>query len=91
MSDEPVPPEPTSDAVELLGWLELPLDDTQAAIVTSFNEGFVPTSLNSDLFLPNGLRRRLGLNDNARRYARCVRRDLVATDPTRGRVVGRSS
>lgn len=70
MSDEPVPPEPTSDAVELLGWLELPLDDTQAAIVTSFNEGFVPTSLNSDLFLPNGLRRRLGLNDNARRYAR---------------------
>ena len=70
MSDEPVPPDAASDAVELLGWLELPLDDTPAAIVTSFNEGFVPTSLNSDLFLPNELRRRLGLNDNARRYAR---------------------
>ncbi len=70
MSDEPVPPDAASDAVELLGWLELPLDDTPAAIVTSFNDGFVPTSLNSDLFLPNDLRRRLGLNDNARRYAR---------------------
>ena len=70
LSEEVVPPEPEVDAVELLGWLELPLDDTPAAIVTSFNEGFVPTSLNSDLFLPNELRQRLGLNDNARRYAR---------------------
>ncbi len=65
-----VPPELTENAIELLGWLELPLDDTPAAIVTSFNEGFVPTSLNSDLFLPNELRQRLGLNDNARRFAR---------------------
>ncbi len=65
-----VPPEVVADAVELLGWLELALDDTPAAIVTSFNEGFVPTSLNSDLFLPNELRRRLGLNDNTRRFAR---------------------
>ena len=56
-----VPPDVADDAVELLGWLELPLDDTPAAIITSFNEGFVPTSLNSDLFLPNELRRRLGL------------------------------
>jgi inactivated superfamily I helicase len=70
MSDELVPPDAAEGAMELLGWLELPLDDTPAAIVTSFNEGFVPTSLNSDLFLPNELRRRLGLNDNARRYAR---------------------
>ena len=70
LSEEIVPPESEADAVELLGWLELPLDDTPAAIVTSFNEGFVPTSLNSDLFLPNELRQRLGLNDNARRYAR---------------------
>lgn len=70
MSEELVPPDTAENAVELLGWLELPLDDTPAAIVTSFNEGFVPTSLNSDLFLPNELRHRLGLNDNLRRYAR---------------------
>lgn len=65
-----VPPDFADNVVELLGWLELPLDDTPVAVVTSFNEGFVPTSLNSDLFLPNELRRRLGLNDNARRFAR---------------------
>ena len=58
------------EAVELLGWLELPTDTAPAVIVTSLNEGFVPKSLNSDLFLPNSLRRRLQINDNQRRYAR---------------------
>src|SRR5262249_46176356 len=37
---------------------------------TGFNEGLVPSSLNHDLFLPNSLRRELGLDDNSRRYAR---------------------
>jgi hypothetical protein len=63
-----VPAEP--EAIELLGWLELPWDDAPALVVTSFNEGFVPSSINSDLFLPNALRSHLGLQDNARRYAR---------------------
>lgn len=58
------------DAIEILGWLELPLDDAPALIVTSFNERFVPTSTNADLFLPEKLRRQLGLDDNLRRYAR---------------------
>lgn len=57
-------------AVELLGWLELPLDDAPALVVCSFNEGFVPSSVNSDVFLPNALRSELGLQDNLRRYAR---------------------
>ncbi len=70
LSKKFVPPDTDASAIELLGWLELALDDSPAAIVTSFNEGFVPTSLNSDLFLPNELRRRLGLTDNARRFAR---------------------
>lgn len=65
-----VPPPPDPQAIPLLGWLELPLDDAPAAIVTTFNEGFVPGSLNSDLFLPNQVRMRLGVLDNARRYAR---------------------
>lgn len=64
------PPEESEEAVELLGWLEMPLDDAPVAIITSFNEGFVPTSVNSDLFLPNSLRHRLGVLDNIRRYAR---------------------
>jgi len=57
-------------AIELLGWLELVLDPRPAAIVTSFNEGVIPGSVNADPFLPNALRRRLGLLDNHRRFAR---------------------
>lgn len=58
------------EAIELLGWLELPLDDASALVVCSFNEGYVPSSVNADAFLPNSLRSRLRLQDNARRYAR---------------------
>jgi RecB family exonuclease len=61
---------PDRGAIEILGWLELPLDDAPALIVTGFNEGHVPSSLNADLFLPNHLRRALGIEDNDRRYAR---------------------
>jgi ATP-dependent helicase/nuclease subunit B len=59
-----------ADAVELAGWLELPLDDAPALIVCGLNEGYVPSSVNADLFLPDALRSRLGLQDNLRRYAR---------------------
>ena len=65
-----IPPPPDRSAVELLGWLELPLDNAPALVVTSLNEGCVPSSLNGDLFLPNQLRRALGIEDNDRRYAR---------------------
>ena len=64
----PAPADPA--AVELLGWLELPLDDAPCLIVTGFNEGAIPSFHNSDLFLPNELRHQLGLEDNRRRYAR---------------------
>jgi len=57
-------------SIHVAGWLEMPLDDAPVAIVTTFNEGFVPSSVNHDLFLPNRLRSHLGLEDNARRYAR---------------------
>jgi len=67
---QPVPRALEAAAVELLGWLELPLDDAPALIVTTLNERFVPSSVTSDLFLPDTLRNRLGLIDNARRYAR---------------------
>lgn len=64
-------PEPADrEAVELLGWLELPFDDAPALVVTGFNEGIVPTSVTADPFLPDTLRRHLGLVDNRRRFAR---------------------
>jgi hypothetical protein len=67
---ETIPPPPDHGAIEMLGWLELPLDDAPALVVTGLNEGNVPASLNSDLFLPNQLRRALDIEDNDRRYAR---------------------
>jgi len=70
LSGQPSPAAADDSAIEMLGWLELPLDDAPALIVTSLNEAFIPESLNSDLFLPNQLRSQLGLLDNSRRYAR---------------------
>ncbi len=67
-----IPPSQNEEAIELLGWLELPLDDAQELIIAGFNEGSVPSSLNADLFLPNALRTQLGMTDNARRLARDV-------------------
>ncbi|MCP3918505.1 MAG: hypothetical protein GY711_23410 [bacterium] len=68
----PRPPAPGESTVELLGWLELPLDDAPALVVTGFNEGRVPQSVHGDPFLPNGVRKDLGLPDNDARLARDV-------------------
>jgi len=65
-----VSPAPDASAVEILGWLELPLDDSPALVVTSVNEGFIPKSQKNDAFLPDALRRELGLLHDDRRYAR---------------------
>lgn len=65
-----IPPEPDEAAIEMLGWLELPLDDAPVLLVTGFNEQAVPQSVTADPFLPNHLRHHLGLLDNDRRYAR---------------------
>jgi hypothetical protein len=60
------------DAIELLGWLELALDDAPVLVVTGFNEGSVPDSRRDDPFLPDTLRRTLGLASDADRLARDV-------------------
>ncbi|MFO0940842.1 MAG: UvrD-helicase domain-containing protein [Pirellulales bacterium] len=63
--------EPLSDtAVEMLGWLELALDDAPALVVAGMHDGVVPESVSADAFLPNQLRRQLGMMDNSRRLAR---------------------
>ena len=67
---ETVPPDPDRGAVELLDWLELPLDDAPVVILTGFNEGFLPESVSGDAFLPDTLRTHLGLLDNRSRMAR---------------------
>ncbi|MEX2526144.1 MAG: PD-(D/E)XK nuclease family protein [Gemmatimonadota bacterium] len=65
-----VPPEADHAAVELLGWLELPLDDAPVAAVLGVNEPFLPQSTTADPFLPGSLRTRLGLPDSHQRLAR---------------------
>jgi ATP-dependent helicase/nuclease subunit B len=74
-----VPPagaRPGEATIEMMGWLELPLDNAPALIVTGFEDGKLPESVRGDAYLPNRLRQDLGLLDNSQRLAR----DLYATE-----------
>lgn len=68
-----VPPPPAAaGTVELLGWLDLPLADAPALILTGFNEGRIPQALGAHAFLPDSRRAALGLPSDAERVARDV-------------------
>jgi len=67
---QPVEPRKGTPTVELLGWLELALDDAPALVLTGFNETFIPQSLTSDRYLPDSLRSELGLPDDRSRLGR---------------------
>ena len=56
--------------VDLEGWLELHWNDASCMVVTGMNEGRVPESIAADAFLPNSLRKRLGLRCDDDRFAR---------------------
>jgi hypothetical protein len=58
------------DELEMLGWLELHVDPAPALLLTGCNEGSIPASVTSDMFLPDGLRLALGMQCDASRYAR---------------------
>ncbi|MDP6408679.1 MAG: PD-(D/E)XK nuclease family protein [Planctomycetota bacterium] len=64
------PPAAGEPAIELAGWLELPLDQAPALVLCGFNEGRLPAAVETDGWLPDGLRSELGLPDDARRLAR---------------------
>jgi len=90
----PRPPAPGEAALELLGWLDLPLDEAPALVVTGFNGGRVPLAPARDPFLPEALRARLGLPGDEARLARDVyaasalcaaRRELVFVSGRRSR------
>ncbi len=70
--DQAIPAPSDPGSVELLGWLELPLDDAPNLIVTGFNDGFVPESVTYDAMLPGSLRSAVGMSDNTARLARDV-------------------
>jgi ATP-dependent helicase/nuclease subunit B len=77
----PSPDEESTPTIEVLGWLELPFDPAPVLVVTGFVEGAVPASPAVDAFLPDSLRRRLGLEDDTHRTARdaYIAATLVAT------------
>jgi ATP-dependent helicase/nuclease subunit B len=88
-----VPADPARGAVELLGWLEIQLDDAPAAIITGVSEPDLPDSVSAHAFLPDGLRSLLGLVDNDRRYARDAYQLTAVLHSRRQRrlIVGRRS
>lgn len=64
-------PEPGGDpAVELVGFLELLLDDAPHLVITGMNEQHVPEPVRSSALLPEGVRRSLGMPGDSRRLAR---------------------
>lgn len=56
-----IPADPDSDAIEVVGWLELALDPAPVAILCRMNEGTVPASGRIDPLIPQPLRRELGI------------------------------
>ena len=58
------------DTILTDGWLELPFLDAGEVAISGFVEGKVPESVVGHAFLPDSLRRGLGLPDNASRTAR---------------------
>jgi len=70
LQNHPIPDEPSADAVELLGWLEIPFDPAPVLVLTGMNEGIVPSRSMADPFLPDGLRNFLGISCDARRVCR---------------------
>ena len=69
-SETRVVPPPSSDAVELAGWLDLAMDDAPVLVITGMNDEHVPSSEVGHQFLPNSLCESLGILDNNRRFAR---------------------
>ncbi|MDR3232444.1 MAG: PD-(D/E)XK nuclease family protein [Planctomycetaceae bacterium] len=65
-----IAPPADHSAIEIIGWLDTALDDAQAVIITGFNDGKIPRSVTSDIFLPDKVRQLLHLEDNRKRYAR---------------------
>lgn len=59
-----------SQGVEILGWLELAMDDAQHLAILGLNEGSIPAAYGAEALLPRQTRRFLGLPDDDRRLAR---------------------
>lgn len=75
-------------AIDLEGWLELSWNDAPLLILTGMNDNAVPQRLGDDAFVPESLRRALGLRNEADRLARDVflARGMVESRRRHGRL-----
>ena len=92
LSGRYVPPGGREPALELLGWLELPLDEGPL-VLTGVNEGRVPQPLGGPALLRDALRRTLGLPGDEQRLARDVYAlcAIVASGRELALITGRST
>ncbi len=70
LEGERVTAESGDGAIELLGWLEIGLDDAPVVAVLGMNQGTIPARVIGDPFLPDRLRAHLGVGDGRQRHAR---------------------
>ncbi|MEM1355781.1 MAG: PD-(D/E)XK nuclease family protein [Planctomycetota bacterium] len=70
LSGRPIPEPGGEPAIELVGFLELLLDDAPRLAVVGLNEGAVPEPTRFNPLLPDSARRDLGLPGDAHRLAR---------------------
>lgn len=72
ISEVALPDHASARKIEILGWLDLALDDAPAMVVCGLNHPFLPEAAASDPFLPTTVQRSLSQRINDRRYARDV-------------------
>lgn len=70
ISEAVTPGQHSITGISIAGWLDTPWTNHRQVMLLGVNEGTVPSSSNSDTFLPDGLRMSLGINNNQRRLAR---------------------
>jgi len=62
--------EPTEPCVQMVGWSDAPFVESSAVIVTSMNDGFIPSHMVGRSFLPEAMEEEVGAAEEQRRYAR---------------------
>lgn len=88
-----VPEYEEGPVVDLVGWLELHLDDCPVKVVVGLNEGIIPSGSRVDPVLPDVLRQALDLPDTRSQYARdvCVLATLAGAGTPLMLIAGKTS
>ena len=72
------------DAIDVVGFLELPWRSDTPVLIAGFNDSFMSTAGNDDLFLPEQARRELGMRSGEERRAADALRFAALLKRTRG-------